>query len=95
MHNPLKPQTNRWIIIAQICIDAIYSAIASLRLMWSTVTTNKIVALKPNRFFGLIDFIARSGPKNFWKFPTGIRMGRSIATLLRYIFELDRSFSKK
>lgn len=69
-----------------------YSSIISLARGF---TGRPITPIRHNTFLEILAFIFSSAPKRFWLFPSAVRLARAPATLLRYIFERDTSFSRK
>ncbi len=67
----------------------------SIILLIKNLIWKKAYPLKENKFLDVINFIFHIWPKNFWKNPTGIKIGRSIATFLYYVFEKEDNFKEK
>lgn len=75
--------------------DFFVSLVQSLYLFIRNLTGKDQKALKENAFFDMMNFFFHTGPKSFWKAPSGIKIGRSISTFLHYIFEKERVFAER
>ncbi len=51
--------------------------------------------LRENRFLDAANFVLHTGPRGFWRNPSGLRAGRSLSTFLHYVFFKDASFRRK
>jgi prepilin-type N-terminal cleavage/methylation domain-containing protein len=66
--------------------------IESARLLFSAALRSDARPIRPNRLLEILHFMAYTGPKKFWRKPTAIKMGRSLATFIRYVFYRETSF---
>ena len=67
----------------------------SIGLFFSHLFGKRTQPIPENKFLDTLNFIANIGPKSFWKQPTGIKIGRSIATLIHYVFYKETHFHEK
>lgn len=92
-NSPLE--RNRAYALLKTAFHAVRSAVSSVPLLLSALAGKEKKPLPPNRFFETLDFVFVSGPKHFWKKPTGIAAGRSVSTFLHFILEKERRFTEK
>lgn len=89
-------QTNVILTFLILVISFLKSLFQSVGLFFRSLVTGKPLPVIPeNPFLDVCNFILQAGPRSFWKRPTGIKIGRSIATLIAYIFDKDATFQKK
>ncbi|MDD5377019.1 MAG: hypothetical protein PHH16_02770 [Candidatus Gracilibacteria bacterium] len=86
---------NVFFILIRLLKDFFVSLIQSLRLFIGNLAGSDQRALKENAFLDAMNFFFHTGPKSFWKAPSGIKIGRSIGTFLHYIFKKDQAFLEK
>jgi len=75
--------------------DFFVSLFLSFVLFIKVIIGRKAPPLRENRFLDSMNFIFHIGPKSFWRTPSGVKIGRSVATLLHYIFKKDEVFVEK
>lgn len=92
-NSPLE--RNRAYALLKTAFHAVHSAFSSVPLLFRALFGKPGHPLPSNRFFETLDFVFVSGPKHFWKKPTGIAAGRSVSTFLHFILERERRFSEK
>jgi len=51
--------------------------------------------LRKSHFLESLHYFAHDWPKNFWKFPTGIGIGRGVGAMISFIFKKTTSFEPK
>ena len=86
---------NKIFVLFETLFGFFVSTIKSIFMVFhSLFRTKEVKPLAPNRFLELLHFIFVSGPKHFWKKPTALAMGRSLSTLLHFIFERDKKFTR-
>ena len=90
-----KNQKNSIIVMGILMGGLITSFWQSIVALFRVISGKDPKKLPKNTFIDVFDFLARMGPKSFWKKPTGIRAGRSLSTFIHYIFFKDDSFRKK
>lgn len=86
---------NKIIIIFELIFNFFSSIIESVVIFIKHLFLwKKNHLLNENKFLDVINFIFHTGPKSFWKKPTWIKIWRSIATLLHYIFNKEEKFKE-
>ena len=50
--------------------------------------------LRKSHFLATLHYFAHDWPKSFWKFPTGIGIGRSLGAFLSFAIKKEQSFEK-
>ncbi|EKE28379.1 MAG: hypothetical protein ACD_3C00067G0013 [uncultured bacterium (gcode 4)] len=86
---------NKIIIIFELAINFLRSLWESVFLFFRHLSGSKKTSpLNENRFLDVLNFVLHTGPKGFWKKPTWIKIGRSIATFLHYIFNKEEKFKQ-
>ncbi|EKE29436.1 MAG: hypothetical protein ACD_2C00175G0004 [uncultured bacterium (gcode 4)] len=86
---------NKIIIIFELIFNFLRSLWESVFLFFRHLSWGKKISpLNENRFLDVMNFVLHTGPKGFWKKPSGIKIGRSIATLLHYTFDKDAKFKQ-
>lgn len=75
--------------------DFFVSLLLSFVLFIKVILGRKTPPLRENRFLDSLNFILHIGPKAFWKAPSGVKIGRSLATLLHYMFKKEEVFAEK
>ncbi|MBP8016402.1 hypothetical protein KAZ01_00195 [Candidatus Gracilibacteria bacterium] len=88
-------KNNKIIILFSLIFGFITAIIDSIILFIKQLFGKQTNLLKENKFLDSLNFIFNIGPKSFWQNPTGLKIGRSIATLIYYIFDKDDSFKEK
>ncbi len=53
------------------------------------------VPVREGKFWETLNFALHSGPRGFWRRPSALRAGRSVSTLLHFVFFKDASFRRK
>lgn len=94
MKNKSLKENSVYILIVLIR-DFLTSLFSSLILFIKVIIGHKAPPLRENRFLDSMNFVFHIGPKSFWRAPSGMKIGRSIATFLHYIFRKDESFVEK
>lgn len=84
---------NKIITLIDLVFNFIKSIIDSVRILINSLIWKKRI-LKENIFLDVINFIFQTWPKMFWKKPTTIKIWRSIATLINYIFYKEEFFKE-
>lgn len=93
-NSPLE--RNRAYALLRTLFHAVVSAFSSVSLfVRAAFGKTSPEPLPPNRFFEALHFLFVSGPRHFWKKPTGIAAGRSVGTFLHFLLERDRFAEKK
>lgn len=90
-----KVQNNTVLIAASFAFHFFSSLFDSVILFGRVLLGNKQKKLKDNRFLQTLDFVLYHAPKTFWKKPTAIKMGRSVATFIHYVFHKEQVFLEK
>ena len=75
--------------------DFLGSVFQSIVLFFRAIIGKNPRPLAENRFLDGMNFALHIGPKGFWKAPSGLKIGRSPATLIHYIFAKDDHFQEK
>ncbi len=91
-NTPKNHRRNTLLTCTSLIGDIVRSTTESVGLLTRSILGRPTRPLRENSFLDLLHFIVYTGPKAFWRKPTGIKMGRSLATLLHYIFHRDRHF---
>jgi uncharacterized membrane protein SpoIIM required for sporulation len=82
-----KPQDNLWFHVYQLVVGFFASLRDTLVMLYeSAFQQKKQKKMEPNHFLSSIHFFIHEFPKTFWKYPTGIGIGRSIGTIMLYFF---------
>jgi len=87
---------NKIILIFELVFNFFKSLFLSISLLIRNISWNK--KLKPipeNKFLDAMNFLFQIWPKSFWKKPSWIKIGRSLATFLNYIFNKELNFKEK
>ena len=94
MKSPLE--INAFYQFFRLIRGSLVSLFSSVRILFFHAIRKKSISpIRQNHFLESLHFILFDWPKSFWKFPTAIAMGRSIATFLSYLFEKGKRFEKK
>jgi len=88
-------ENNKIIIIISVIINFFKSIFLSVFLFIKHLFGFKTWPIKENKFLDILNFLFHIWPKNFWKNPTWIKIGRSIATFIHYIFYKETNFKEK
>jgi len=86
---------NKIIILLEIIYSFFISLFESIIMFLKHLfLRKKDHLLKENKFIDIINFVFNTWPKAFWKKPTWIKIWRSLATLLHYIFHKEERFKE-
>ena len=88
-------QKNKIIIIFTVIIHFIVSIFNSVILFFKHLFWRQTRALKENKFLDITNFVFNIWPKSFWQNPTGLKIWRSLATFIHYIFDKEEHFKEK
>ncbi len=88
-------KNNKIIILFSLIFGFITAIIDSIILFIKQLFWKQTNLLKENKFLDSLNFIFNIWPKSFWQNPTWLKIWRSIATLIYYIFDKDDSFKEK
>ncbi|HRI35871.1 MAG TPA: hypothetical protein PK765_02105 [bacterium] len=83
---------NTVIILFSLGLQFVLSVFQSLKLLMLAAIGRDPGPIPPNHLLESMNFALRTGPAKFWRRPTAIKMGRSIATFIRYVFYREKSF---
>ncbi len=93
MHNNLSK--NKIYILFKLILWFLSWIFFSIILLIKNLIWKKTQPLKENKFLDVINFLFHIWPKKFWQNPTWLKIGRSIATFLCYVFEKEDNFKEK
>lgn len=88
-------ENNKIIIIFFIVINFFKSIFLSILLFFKHLFGFKTTPLQENKFLDILNFLFHIWPKSFWKKPTWLKIGRSPATFINYIFYKKTNFKEK
>jgi prepilin-type N-terminal cleavage/methylation domain-containing protein len=90
-----KPEDNLWFHVYRLCAGFVSSLANALVMVFdSAFRKEKRKKMPSNHFLSSLHFLLHEFPKSFWKFPTGIGIGRSVGTVLLYFFGNRRYFTE-
>lgn len=87
----MKKSKNKVLILMYLLYDLVISIITSVFLLF----TKDNNSFKNNSIITFIHFILHIWPKSFWNNPSGIKIWRSIWTLINFIFYRENNFYSK
>jgi len=85
-------QKNSVYIFLVLVWDFFVSIASSAKLFVRSLLGKKAENLPENSFLDSLNFILQIGPRSFWRRPSGIKIGRSLSTLLHYVFAREKAF---
>jgi prepilin-type N-terminal cleavage/methylation domain-containing protein len=91
----VSPRKNVFFILFGLITGFTLSFFGSIRLFFVSLFSSNARPLRENEFLKVMDFTLNAGPRSFWRFPTAIKIGRSIATFLSFVFDRNRAFTIK
>ena len=90
-----KPEDNLWFHIYHLVTGFFCSLWDTIvQIFTSLFWKNNRVHSSPNHFLASLHFLVHEFPKNFWKHPTGLGIGRSIGTFFLYFFGKNKYFNE-
>lgn len=91
----LPPRRNTLVTTAALAAGFFAAAWFSLSALVRALAGRPVGPVKENRFLDALNFTLHTGPRGFWRKPSGLRAGRALSTFVHYVFFKDASFRRK
>lgn len=76
-----------------LCLQFVLTIFQTVRVFVRSLLFGEQKPVPENRLLDMINFALNTGPRGFWRKPTGINAGRSLGAFVRYVFYKESSFT--
>jgi hypothetical protein len=91
----LPPRKNTLVTLAALVAGFFVTAGRSFSGLSRALMGKPVQPLRENSFLDALNFTLHTGPRGFWRKPSGLRAGRALSTFVHYVFFKDASFRRK
>ena len=91
----MAPRRNTLLTFAALAGGFFAAAWFSAAALARGVAGRQGPSVPESRFLDTLNFVLRSGPRGYWRRPSGLRAGRAVSTFVHYAFFKDASFRRK
>jgi hypothetical protein len=88
-------RTNIYLVLATLVVDIFLAALSSIRWIWCDLRgITRLPMSANNECFEILNFIFHTAPRQFWACPNALSVGRSMGSLIGFIFYREECFER-